>query len=164
MKTPPAYCATCGKLLANPKPVGRIQRYCLLSGACRQKAYRRRLKAKRREKLQHNRLRLLSQESFEWHTPKRYINAARKVLDEIELDPASSEQANRVIQAKTFYDQAHDGLAKSWKARTVWLNPPYCKTGNTSNVLCQITLPLCLQKEEVGGSLPSSRREGGSSA
>ncbi len=27
-------------------------------------------------------------------------------------------------------------------------------------VLCQITLPLCLQKEEVGGSLPSSRREG----
>lgn len=131
--TPPAYCATCGKLLVRPKQTGRIPRYCLHSNACKQKAYRRRLKAKRKAKLQQDRLGHLSNESFEWYTPKKFIAAARKVLGEIDLDPASNEHANRVVQAKLFYDQTIDGLTQTWKAHTVWLNPPYCKAGNTSN-------------------------------
>lgn len=129
MRFPPAYCATCGKLLVRPKPTGRIPRYCLPTGRCRQKAYRRRLKAKHKVKLQRDRLGYLSQESFEWYTPKRYIEAARKVYGEIDLDPASSFEANRIVQAKLFYDQTTDGLTKTWKANTVWLNPPYCKAG-----------------------------------
>src|SRR4249920_3702239 len=108
--TPPAYCATCGKLLVRPKPTGRIPRYCLYSNACKQKAYRRRLKAKRKAKLQSDRLGHLSQESFEWYTPKKFIEAVRKVLGAIELDPASSEHANRNVQATTFYDETVDGL------------------------------------------------------
>ena len=55
------------------------------------------------------------------------------MLGEIELDPASCEQANRTVKAKVFYDQSTDGLTKRWNARTVFLNPPYCKQGNTSN-------------------------------
>lgn len=133
MKSPPAYCATCGKVLVRPHSTGRIPRYCLLSNACKQKAYRRRLKAKRSAKLQRDRRVHLSNESFEWYTPKKFIDAARKVLGEIELDPASSEQANRVVKATTFYDQSIDGLTKTWKAQTIFLNPPYCKAGNTSN-------------------------------
>jgi phage N-6-adenine-methyltransferase len=69
----------------------------------------------------------------QWYTPVKYIRAARRVLGEIDLDPASSEQANRIVQAKLFYDQTIDGLTHTWKARTVWLNPPYCKIGSTSN-------------------------------
>ncbi len=133
MKTLPAYCAACGKQLIRSSRTGRKPRYCLRSGTCRQKAYRRRVKAKRGAKLQRDRLVHLRQESFEWYTPKKYLRAARDVLGEIELDPASSEQANRVVQAKLFYDLTTDGLTKTWKARTVWLNPPYCKQGNTSN-------------------------------
>src|SRR5436305_6634701 len=133
MKSPPAYCATCGKQLPRPHRTGRTPRYCLRTGVCRQKAYRRRLKAKRKAKLQRTRLVHLQQESVEWYTPKKYVEAARKVMGEIALDPASSVQANRIVQAKLFYDQTHDGLTKTWKARTVWLNPPYCKIGNTSN-------------------------------
>jgi len=83
--------------------------------------------------LQRARLRHLQQESFEWYTPKKYLRAACAVLGEIELDPASSAEANRIVQAKLFYDLTTDGLTKTWKARTVWLNPPYCKQGNTSN-------------------------------
>jgi phage N-6-adenine-methyltransferase len=133
MKQAPAYCATCGKFLVRPKPTGRIPRYCLHSNACKQKAYRRRLKAKRKAKLQSDRLGHLSQESFEWYTPKKFIEAVRKVLGAIELDPASSEHANRIVQATTFYDETVDGLTKTWNAKTVFLNPPYCKEGNTSN-------------------------------
>jgi len=130
---PPLYCASCGKLLLRRKPNGRQPRYCLKSGACRQKAYRRRLKAKLRAKLRRDRLGHLSQVSFEWYTPPTFIRAVRQVLGEIDLDPASSLEANRVIKAKTFYDQTTDGLTKTWKANTVFLNPPYCKAGNTSN-------------------------------
>ncbi len=55
------------------------------------------------------------------------------MLGEIELDPASSAQANRTVQAKQYYDLATDGLTKRWNAQTVFMNPPYCKLGNTSN-------------------------------
>ena len=133
MKTPPLYCATCGKRLLIPYRTGRKPRYCFLSGACRQKAYRRRVKAKRKAKLLRDKLAPLQQESFEWYTPQKYLRAARAVLGEIELDPASNEQANCFVRARTFYDLTTDGLTKTWKTRTVWLNPPYCKQGNTSN-------------------------------
>lgn len=133
MKTPPAYCATCGKPLVRPKPIGRIPRYCLRTGSCRQKAYRRRLQAKRSAQLQRTKLGHLSAESFEWYTPPVFIRAVKRVLGDIELDPASSIHANRVVKAQVFYDQTTDGLTKTWKARTVFLNPPYCKVGNTSN-------------------------------
>jgi ParB family chromosome partitioning protein len=62
----------------------------------------------------------------EWRTPPEYIEAARAVLGEIDLDPASNASANRVVRAKTFYDKQTNGLDKEWWGR-VWLNPPYSR-------------------------------------
>jgi len=76
---------------------------------------------------------ILSQNSTEWYTPARYIEAVRQVLGDIALDPASTEEANITVNATIFYDTATDGLTKTWKAATVFLNPPYCKIGSTSN-------------------------------
>jgi phage N-6-adenine-methyltransferase len=61
------------------------------------------------------------------------MEAVQQVLGEIQLDPASNEEANITVQAALFYDAATDGLTKTWKASTVFLNPPYCKIGSTSN-------------------------------
>lgn len=67
--------------------------------------------------------------SNEWYTPGVFIEAARDVLGTIDLDPASCETANRVVQAKKIYTVDDDGLGHEWCGR-LWVNPPYDDAGS----------------------------------
>ena len=67
---------------------------------------------------------MASSESFEWYTPTRYIEAVRTVLGTIDLDPASSAEANGRVGAARYFTVEDDGLTKPWRGR-VYLNPPY---------------------------------------
>jgi phage N-6-adenine-methyltransferase len=61
---------------------------------------------------------------FEWYTPPKYIALARTVLGDIDLDPASSEPAQKTVKARRYYTLENDGLKQEWHGR-IWLNPPY---------------------------------------
>lgn len=63
----------------------------------------------------------------EWYTPAKYIEAVREVLGDIDLDPASSVQANAVVRAAEIFTQFDDGLAREWRGR-IFMNPPYGRT------------------------------------
>lgn len=67
----------------------------------------------------------VSDDSYEWYTPAEYIEAARVVMDGIDLDPASSDEAQKIVKAAAYYTKSDNGLVGTWAGR-VWLNPPYC--------------------------------------
>jgi len=63
-------------------------------------------------------------ESYEWFSPPDVVEAARRVMGGIDLDPASSEEANKIVRATKYFTVNDDGLLHDWHGR-VFLNPPY---------------------------------------
>ncbi len=78
----------------------------------------------------------------EWYTPLEYIEAAHQVMAGIDLDPASTDQANAIVAASQFYSIEDDGLAHDWEGR-VWMNPPYA-----SNLIGLFTAKLAQHFDE----------------
>lgn len=66
------------------------------------------------------------QDGDEYYTPRYIIDAARAVLGDIDLDPASCALAQTVVQARRYFDKEIDGLSETWRGH-VWLNPPFSK-------------------------------------
>jgi len=77
-----------------------------------------------------NNSRLINQDSgnVEWYTPSHIIEAARRAMGSIDLDPASSEIANRTVKAETYF--SNYGLEQSWTTGNLWMNHPFGRAGN----------------------------------
>jgi hypothetical protein len=64
-----------------------------------------------------------------WYTPVDIIERSRKVLGNIDLDPASSKLANRIVKANKFWTKIDNSLSFDWSEQvedkvSVFLNPP----------------------------------------
>jgi phage N-6-adenine-methyltransferase len=66
----------------------------------------------------------VSSGDHEWFTPDEILIPVRKVLGEIDLDPASCEAAQFRVRARTYFTATDDGLRQPWIG-TVFCNPPY---------------------------------------
>jgi len=68
----------------------------------------------------------LERDSNSWLTPDYIIDAVKKVLGEIDLDPFSSEEANRRIKARYIFIENDSAFDNTWPfVRSVFINPPY---------------------------------------
>jgi hypothetical protein len=56
--------------------------------------------------------------------PEIVAIAAALFGGEIDLDPASSHNANQIVQANRFFTRENNGLFQEWKAKNVYLFPP----------------------------------------
>ena len=74
---------------------------------------------------------LINQDSgnTEWYTPKEIIEAARKCLGRIDLDPFSCDIANKAVKATDIYTKEDDGFEQQWFGK-VWCNHPFSRENN----------------------------------
>lgn len=71
----------------------------------------------------------------EYYTPVEIIEAARRVMGGIDLDPASSNNANRIVKAGEIFTKFDNGLRRHWFGR-VWLNHPFGRAEKACNANC----------------------------
>lgn len=70
--------------------------------------------------------------SAEWYTPSDIIEASRAAMGGIDLDPASCYEANRTVQAASYFDEDANGFLRPWSKselptpvpNRIFLNPP----------------------------------------
>lgn len=60
----------------------------------------------------------------ERNTPKELVEMARRVLGQIDLDPASNDIAQETVRAACYFTKDDSGLNRPWGGR-IFLNPPY---------------------------------------
>ena len=74
--------------------------------------------------------------NYELYTPPEITAAVRAMFGVIDLDPASSEIANKAVQAKQYFTEEDDGLSKEWFGN-VWLNHPFGKYEKACSKNCK---------------------------
>jgi len=68
-------------------------------------------------------------DSSAWFTPALYVELAKEVMGEIDLDPFSSKDANKYIKAKRYFTIETDAFSQEWfqDQGRVFMNPPYTR-------------------------------------
>lgn len=74
----------------------------------------------------------VSSENDSWITPSDIISRVTEVLGFIDLDPATSKEANEIVKARSIFTKEDNALSQHWQCETFFLNPPYGKVGNKS--------------------------------
>lgn len=60
----------------------------------------------------------------EYYTPEEWIDRARRVMGEIDVDPFSCDIAQQTVRAGVYHTLADSALDHQWRGR-IWYQPPY---------------------------------------
>lgn len=94
-----------------------------------------------------------SSRSDQWFTPPAILDLVRMVVGEIDLDPASSLEANELVRANRIITEAGDGLTADWGTpKSVYLNPPGGKIGKKSKTRL-FWERLCSERDNFGHAI-----------
>lgn len=59
-------------------------------------------------------------------TPPEWLEPGRELVDGFELDPASNDRAQLLVQAKHYFTKQDDARTQDWRnAMSLWMNPPF---------------------------------------
>ena len=83
----------------------------------------------------------------EWYTPSEIIEAARKTMGSIDLDPATSLKANETVRAEQIFTIDDNGLIQSWSGN-VWMNPPYSQP-----LISHFSIKLIIELENINQAI-----------
>lgn len=91
--------------------------------------------------------RTTNSQNKDWGTPRKYVDAVKKVFDGIiYLDPCSNKYS--IVNAKIEYIfPKKDGLKESWNYPTIYVNPPYGNNNITGTSIRQ-WLARCMDANE----------------
>ncbi len=64
---------------------------------------------------------MFSSATNEWSTPQNFFDILDKEFN-FTLDPCCTPES---AKCKTYFTEKDDGLSRSWKGHTVFMNPPY---------------------------------------
>ncbi len=79
----------------------------------------------------------------EYFTPPEIIQAARRTMGGIELDPFSSAIANQRVQADRIFTIIDDAFTKGWFATSLWMNHPFGRQFNKRAIDMLETAYVC---------------------
>ena len=91
---------------------------------------------------------MFSSVSNEWETPKSFFDKLNEEF-KFTLDPCATDENHTCDK---YYTKKDDGLSKSWKGETVYVNPPYGRDINKwvekcyrenfeNNITCVMLIP-----------------------
>lgn len=102
----------------------------------------------------------------DWQTPDYILEPARKLLGEIDLDPATSKQANERVRAKHYFDELDNGFLAEWgplngNPSRVFINPPGGKCDEEGNRIvghrAHLTAPIVYKRADGGPPVGKSQ-------
>ena len=90
----------------------------------------------------------------EWYTPLLFLDKARQVLGQIDLDPCSSLVAQENVKASKFYTKEDDGLSKEWfgnLGKQPLQGQVFCYKGNNKDLFVDVFKDVgnCMVKHET---------------
>ena len=69
-----------------------------------------------------------SSKNARWITPPHIIEMVKEILGVIDLDPASTKEANKIVGANRYFTEEDDGLIQDWGGGSFYINPPGGRT------------------------------------